>query len=115
MADSRASVSPAQGPVGRFGAVRIRPPVTLPLLSSAVRAGPALVAAVLVGPAAIGRPGHVVVPGLFAICLEVIGNEQMTLVRGVRQFGGLILTSFTGTRRDKAGHTSASPWPAASP
>jgi uncharacterized membrane protein YccC len=54
-------------------------------------------------PAAI-RAGRatVVVPGLFAICLEVIGDRQMTLFAVFGGFGGLILTSFGGTRRDKA-------------
>jgi uncharacterized membrane protein YccC len=55
-------------------------------------------------PAAIrAARATVVVPGLFAICLKVIGNEQMTLFAVFGGFGGLILTSFTGTRRDKAG------------
>jgi uncharacterized membrane protein YccC len=54
-------------------------------------------------PAAIrAARATVVVPGLFAICLEVIGNEQMTLFAVFGGFGGLILTSFSGTRRDKA-------------
>jgi uncharacterized membrane protein YccC len=54
-------------------------------------------------PAAI-RAGRafVVVPGLFAICLKVIGDPQMTLFAVFGGFGALIFTSFGGTRRDKA-------------
>ncbi|HMH92083.1 MAG TPA: FUSC family protein [Streptosporangiaceae bacterium] len=54
-------------------------------------------------PAAI-RAGRatVVVPGLFAICLKVIGDPQMTLFAVFGGFGGLVLTSFGGARRDKA-------------
>jgi hypothetical protein len=54
-------------------------------------------------PAAI-RAGRafVVVPGLFAICLKVIGDSQMTLFAVFGGFGALIMTSFGGTRRDKA-------------
>jgi fusaric acid resistance family protein len=54
-------------------------------------------------PAAIrAARATVVVPGLFAICLKVIGDEQMTLFAVFGGFGGLIFSSFGGTRRDKA-------------
>jgi uncharacterized membrane protein YccC len=54
-------------------------------------------------PAAIrAARATVVVPGLFAICLKVIGDPQMTLFAVFGGFGGLILTTFGGTRRDKA-------------
>jgi uncharacterized membrane protein YccC len=54
-------------------------------------------------PAAIrAARATVVVPGLFAICLKVIGDPQMTLLAVFGGFGGLIFTAFGGTRRDKA-------------
>jgi uncharacterized membrane protein YccC len=43
-----------------------------------------------------------VVPVLFAICLKVIGNPQMTLFAVFGGFASLLLASFGGTRRDKA-------------
>jgi hypothetical protein len=55
------------------------------------------------GPAAIrAARATVVVPGLFAICLKIIGDPQMTLFAVFGGFGALIMTSFGGTRRDKA-------------
>jgi uncharacterized membrane protein YccC len=44
----------------------------------------------------------VVIPGLFAVCLEVIGEPQMTLFAVFGGFASLVLAAFGGTRRDKA-------------
>ncbi len=44
----------------------------------------------------------VIVPGLFALCFEVIGNAQMTVFAVFGSFGALVLASFGGSRRDKA-------------
>lgn len=47
----------------------------------------------------------IVVPGLFALTFEVIGDAQMTLFAVFGAFGALVLTAFGGSRRDKAlGH-----------
>jgi uncharacterized membrane protein YccC len=47
----------------------------------------------------------IVVPGLFALTFEVIGDAQMTLFAVFGAFGALVFTSFGGSRRDKAlGH-----------
>ena len=43
-----------------------------------------------------------VVPVMFAICLKVIGNPQMTLFAVFGSFASLLLASFGGRRRDKA-------------
>jgi hypothetical protein len=43
-----------------------------------------------------------VVPALFAISLEIIGNAQMTLFAVFGGFACLLLVSFGGSRRDKA-------------
>jgi hypothetical protein len=46
-----------------------------------------------------------VVPALFAICLKVIGDPQMTLFATFGGFATLVVASFGGTRKDKlAGH-----------
>jgi uncharacterized membrane protein YccC len=44
----------------------------------------------------------VIVPGLLALCLEVIGNPQMTIFAVFGAFGVLLFASFDGSRRDKA-------------
>jgi uncharacterized membrane protein YccC len=44
----------------------------------------------------------VIVPGLFALCFEVIGNAQMTVFAVFGSFGVLLFASFGGSRRDKA-------------
>ncbi|HEY3902832.1 MAG TPA: FUSC family protein [Streptosporangiaceae bacterium] len=44
----------------------------------------------------------VIVPGLFALCFEVIGNAQMTVFAVFGAFGALLFASFGGSRRDKA-------------
>src|SRR6516165_12554217 len=44
----------------------------------------------------------IVVPSLFALTFEVIGNPQMTLFAVFGSFATLVLASFGGTRRDKA-------------
>ncbi len=44
----------------------------------------------------------IVVPCLFALTFKIIGDPQMTLFAVFGSFGTLILTSFSGTRRDKA-------------
>ena len=44
----------------------------------------------------------VIIPGLFALCLKVIDNPQMTIFATFGGFGALVLTSFGGTRKDKA-------------
>jgi uncharacterized membrane protein YccC len=44
----------------------------------------------------------IVIPALFAISLKVIGNPQMTIFATFGAFGTLVMTSFGGTRRDKA-------------
>ena len=43
-----------------------------------------------------------VVPIMFAICLKVIGNPEMTLFAVFGSFAALLLSSFGGSRRDKA-------------
>ena len=43
-----------------------------------------------------------VIPGLFALTLKVIGNPQMALFAVFGGFGTLVQASFGGTRRDKA-------------
>lgn len=43
----------------------------------------------------------VVVPGLFALTFEVIGNAQMALFAVFGAFATLVLASFTGSARDK--------------
>ncbi|HEX4095054.1 MAG TPA: FUSC family protein [Trebonia sp.] len=46
-----------------------------------------------------------VVPALFAICLKVIGDPQMTLFATFGGFATLVVANFGGTRKDKfAGH-----------
>jgi uncharacterized membrane protein YccC len=44
----------------------------------------------------------IVVPCLFALTFKVIGNEQTTVFAVFGGFGALVMTSFGGTRRDKA-------------
>src|SRR5215469_11200428 len=44
----------------------------------------------------------IVMPSLFALTFEVIGNPQMTLFAVFGSFATLVLASFGGTRRDKA-------------
>jgi uncharacterized membrane protein YccC len=44
----------------------------------------------------------IVIPALFAISFTVIGNSQMTIFATFGGFGTLVMTSFGGTRRDKA-------------
>jgi uncharacterized membrane protein YccC len=44
----------------------------------------------------------IVLPCLFALTFEVIGNPQMTLFAVFGSFATLVLASFGGTRRDKA-------------
>src|SRR5260370_28568150 len=44
----------------------------------------------------------IVIPVLFAIWLKVIGNQQMTIFATFGSFGALVMTSFGGTKRDKA-------------
>jgi uncharacterized membrane protein YccC len=44
----------------------------------------------------------IVMPSLFALCYEVIGNLQMATFAAFGSFATLILASFGGTRRDKA-------------
>ena len=46
-----------------------------------------------------------VVPALFAICLKVVGDPQMTLFATFGGFATLVVANFGGTRKDKfAGH-----------
>jgi hypothetical protein len=55
------------------------------------------------GPAAMrAARATIVMPALFAISLKVIGNPQMTIFATFGGFGTLVMTSFGGTRRDKA-------------
>src|ERR1700722_10222024 len=44
----------------------------------------------------------IIVPGLFALGLKVIGNEQFTVFATFGAVGTLVLTTFGGSRRDKA-------------
>ena len=44
----------------------------------------------------------IVLPCLFALTFEIIGNPQMTLFAVFGSFATLVLASFGGTRRDKA-------------
>jgi uncharacterized membrane protein YccC len=43
-----------------------------------------------------------VIPTVFALCLKVIGDPQLTLFAVFGCFGTLVLTAFGGNRRDKA-------------
>jgi uncharacterized membrane protein YccC len=43
----------------------------------------------------------IVVPGLFALCSQVIGNLQMATFAAFGGFATLVLAGFAGTRRDK--------------
>lgn len=43
-----------------------------------------------------------IMPTLFALCYESIGNLQMALFAGFGCFANLVMASFGGTRRDKA-------------
>jgi uncharacterized membrane protein YccC len=55
------------------------------------------------GPAAVRAVrASIVIPLLFALTFEVIGDEQMTLFAVFGGFGALVMTSFTGSRRDSA-------------
>ena len=46
-----------------------------------------------------------VIPALFAICLKVVGDPQMTLFATFGGFATLVVASFGGTWKDKlAGH-----------
>ena len=44
----------------------------------------------------------IVIPSLFAITFKVLGNEQMTVFAVFGGFGALVLSTFGGSRRDKA-------------
>jgi uncharacterized membrane protein YccC len=44
----------------------------------------------------------IIIPGLFALCLKVIDNPQMTVFATFGGFGALVLTTFGGSRKDKA-------------
>ncbi len=69
----------------------------------------------------------IVIPRLFALTFKVIGDAQMTLFAVFGGFATLVVTSFGGTRRDKADRacragrggqpwpSSSAPWPAARP
>jgi uncharacterized membrane protein YccC len=77
---SRRSRRPASGPAGQAA---WRPVWSVPAAIRALRA-------------------TVVVPGLFALTFEVIGNLQMALFAVFGGFATLVMASFGGTRRDKA-------------
>src|SRR5579875_311952 len=53
-------------------------------------------------PAARAVRATIVVPGLFALTLKVIADPQMALFAVFGGFATLVMTSFGGTRRDKA-------------
>src|SRR5579875_2607510 len=53
-------------------------------------------------PAARAGRATIVVPGLFALTLKVIADPQMALFAVFGGFATLVMTSFGGTRRDKA-------------
>jgi hypothetical protein len=44
----------------------------------------------------------IVIPCLFALTFKVLGNEQMAIFAVFGSFGALVMTSFGGSRRDKA-------------
>jgi uncharacterized membrane protein YccC len=44
----------------------------------------------------------IIIPGLFALCFKVIKDPQMTVFATFGGFGALVLTSFGGSRKDKA-------------
>src|SRR5215469_9832247 len=44
----------------------------------------------------------IVVPGLFAVTFKAVGDTQMTVFAVFGAFGALVLTSFGGSRRDRA-------------
>ncbi len=44
----------------------------------------------------------IVIPSLFAVTFKVLGNEQMTVFAVFGGFGALVMTSFGGSRSDKA-------------
>jgi uncharacterized membrane protein YccC len=55
------------------------------------------------GPAALrALRAAIVVPGLFALTFKVIGDAQMTIFAVFGAFGALVMSSFGGSRRDKA-------------
>jgi len=55
------------------------------------------------GPAALrALRATIVVPGLFALTFKVIGDPQMTIFAVFGAFGALVMSSFGGSRRDKA-------------
>ena len=81
----RAGLSRAWRPAARSGQAR---PAWLPVWSV-----PAFIRA---------ARATIVLPCLFALTFEVIGNPQMTLFAVFGSFSTLVLASFGGTRRDKA-------------
>jgi hypothetical protein len=76
--------APTAAPLGRINAaVRgLRPVWSVPAALRAVRAA-------------------IVVAGLFALCVEVIGNRQMATFAAFGGFATLVLAGFGGGRRDK--------------
>src|ERR1700722_757301 len=44
----------------------------------------------------------IVIPSILALTFKVLHNEQMTIFAVFGSFGALVLTSFGGTRKDKA-------------
>ena len=61
-----------------------------------------LVLGLVDGCRAAGGPATLVVPVLFALTLQVVGSRQMATFAGSAGFATLVMTSFGGTRRDKA-------------
>src|SRR5260370_20840826 len=55
-----------------------------------------------VAAASLAVRATILIPVLFAIFLKVIGNQQMTIFASFGSFGALVMTSFGGTKRDKA-------------
>jgi hypothetical protein len=84
-------------------ASRLRPRPQPTAATAPPGAGPRAWLPVWSVPAAI-RAGRatIVVPGLFAVCLKVIGDPQMTLFAVFGGFAACIMAAFGGTRRDKA-------------
>jgi uncharacterized membrane protein YccC len=82
---------------------RLRPRTRPPAAAAPGGAGPPAWLPTWSVPAAIrAARATVVVPGLFAVCLEVIGDPQMTLFAVFGGFAALIMAAFGGNRRDKA-------------
>jgi len=81
---------------------RVRPPRARPSHGPAGGGRPAWLPVWSVPAAMRAVRATLVMPGLFALTFVVIGDPQMTLFAVFGSFATLVLSSFGGTRRDKA-------------